>query len=107
MPDEETNSPAEFLQDTELVPYKIASDPVLDDTDLTGKEEDPVIWYTLFTRASSELNEFWVYAKVELPHREEVAKQMPGEQASEKRESGPDVEEEDTVDTDRPVDEYF
>ena len=32
---------------------------------------------------------------------------MPGEQASEKRESGPDVEEEDTVDTDRPVDEYF
>ena len=47
---------------------------MLDDTDLTGKEEDPVIWYTLFTRASSELNEFWVYAKVELPHREEVAK---------------------------------
>lgn len=47
---------------------------MFDDTDFTGKEEDPAIWYTLFTCASSELNEFWVYAKVELPQREEVAK---------------------------------
>lgn len=34
---------------------------------------------------------------------------MPGEQASEKRESGPDVVEgeEERVDKERPVDEYF